>query len=496
MEESVMAIGVLRNWNRSAESRPAVIEHPATAGEIQRIVTETGQFPSPVRPAGEFHSVNPCFAADGGTQVCMDRFARRCVVDPAKSTITVSANVTLLEIRDALRPHRLELPVAPEIGNATAGSVACSGTKDSSLFERPPIRGDERALGFGFGQVGSAVTQVKMIDARGNDVTVTGAELVEIRSSYGLLGIIHEVTFQAQPLVAIHNVHEFIEFSADAPPSIRDIFGDAQAVLGFLQPYRPGILVERRTLAPNAEPTVSDQVKRKVRDWLWEWGASEGTTALSTAGRLLDPLFQHHALGFLSGAIERAMDRMRHAEHPATNKLLKVFDELAPEILHDLHGYTAFRSDSTIDFTRDRETFFDFTFWAFPVSRWDEVIRKYLAFCKDHLDATGFRPALFTEVYFIARDARSLLGFAPTEHVFTLDIVHNAPNAPEWMALNVKYDRFAASLNGRPLLNQTKQLDVAGVVGQVLPAWGSFKAKLRETSAFDRFCAGTFFDRI
>jgi hypothetical protein len=45
--------------------------------------------------------------------------------------------VELIQIRDALRPHGMELEVSPEIGNATAGSVACCGTKDASLGRAP-----------------------------------------------------------------------------------------------------------------------------------------------------------------------------------------------------------------------------------------------------------------------------------------------------------------------------------------------------------------------
>jgi hypothetical protein len=39
-------------------------------------------------------------------------------------TVTVGAAVEMIKIRDALRPHHMQLEVSPEIGNATAGSVA------------------------------------------------------------------------------------------------------------------------------------------------------------------------------------------------------------------------------------------------------------------------------------------------------------------------------------------------------------------------------------
>jgi len=422
---------LLTNWNRSADSKPEVVVEPRSVAELQEIVRTATHLP--IRPAGELHSVNACFAADGGTQVRMGAF-RSCVVDPPGS-ITVGAGVTLIEMRDALRPHGLELPVTPEIGNATAGSVACSGTKDSSLFERPPVTGHEPALAPAFGQVGSAVTRVKMIDA--------------------------------------------------------------EAVLAFLEPYRPGILVERRRRAPGAVIGHDDVLKRKIRDHLWEWGASEATTVLTTVGHVFDPLA--HLTSVLTEELGSLFDRVRElgrAPHvSASDKLLQIFDLLTPKVLQALHGFTAYRSDSNIQFTRDRVTFFDFTFWAYPVSQWRRVVTDFIAFCARN--RPKFRPALFTEVYFICADDRSRLAFAPQEHAFTLDMVHNEPNHPEWHALNEAYNEFAVSHGARPLLNQTKRLpETPHVVGRALPEWAAFKAEVAASPAGDRFLRGSFFDRL
>jgi hypothetical protein len=130
------------------------------------------------------------------------------------------------------------------------------------------------------------------------------------------------------------------------------------------------------------------------------------------------------------------------------------------------------------------------------VSAWDRVVPRYIDFCRRHLRETGFRPSLFTEVYFIARDDRSLLSFAPDEHVFTLDVVDNCRRPEEWRRMNVEYNRLAAALGGRPVLNQTKALDLTpGIVAQCLPAWRGFRDGLG-AAARERFCRGTFFDRV
>jgi hypothetical protein len=100
-------------------------------------------------------------------------------------------------------------------------------------------------------------------------------------------------------------------------------------------------------------------------------------------------------------------------------------------------------------------------------------------------------------VYFICADDRSRLAFAPQEHAFTLDMVHNEPNHPEWHALNEAYNEFAVSHGARPLLNQTKRLpETPHVVGRALPEWAAFKAEVAASPAGDRFLRGSFFDRL
>lgn len=72
--------------------------------------------------------------------------------------------------------------------------MACCGTKDAS------IRG-------GLAQVSSSVIGVRMVNTQGEVEEVSEdsnpERLREIRSSYGLLGVIFEVTFRIQPVVTL-----------------------------------------------------------------------------------------------------------------------------------------------------------------------------------------------------------------------------------------------------------------------------------------------------
>jgi len=180
----------ISNWNGSARFTPASVVTPRNLPELVSIVKDSSR-PSPLRAVGELHSLNDSITTEG-TVVFMKHF--KCIGEPVgppkNQTVTVGAGVRMIDLKNALKKKGLQLKVVPEIGNATAGSVACCGTKDSSLKDGP-------------GQISSIVRSVRMVTADGRNLELPKDDpslpLPLIRSSYGLLGIIHEVTFEVQP---------------------------------------------------------------------------------------------------------------------------------------------------------------------------------------------------------------------------------------------------------------------------------------------------------
>ena len=59
----------MHNWGRDIYSRPAVVVEPESVEQIQEILRDREQFPSPVRAVGSNHSTTACATADGGTVV-------------------------------------------------------------------------------------------------------------------------------------------------------------------------------------------------------------------------------------------------------------------------------------------------------------------------------------------------------------------------------------------------------------------------------------------
>lgn len=146
--------------------------------------------------------------------------------------------------------------------------------------------------------------------------------------------------------------------------------------------------------------------------------------------------------------------------------------------------------------------------WAFPRSLWPPIVRDYLTFCADFLDKTGYRPAIFTEVYFIDQDRNSWLSFSPDEPIFTLNMVDSPREIngawrwdDRWFEMNRRFNLWAVAKDhtgkecrGRPILNQTKELQRTP---QVLPQafgkdWHKFVARVQRQDPDGRFRSNFF----
>ena len=148
-----------------------------------------------------------------------------------------------------------------------------------------------------------------------------------------------------------------------------------------------------------------------------------------------------------------------------------------------------------IDFAMHPPDPFDFTFWAFPVDRWETVVPAYLKFCED--TAPQFRASLFTEVYLISKDDNAALSFCPDTDVFTLDMVDHRPRDPGWHELNRAFNKLAIKPEhgGRPLLNQTKHLTKNDLEKSLRERWKKFGELVTHDDPQGRF-RNDFFDSL
>ena len=182
-----MATNTVTNWFGNIVSHPSVIVEANSVDDIVAVLKDPVKYPSPVRAVGSNHSTAPCGVADGGTLIQMKM---NQILSITPTSLTVQADAVHIDMAKALQAQNLQFYVNTEIGSLSAGSAACAGTKDASFPGE-------------YGQVGSYITGVKMVLPSGDLLEVTEDAqpdlMQKIRSSYGLFGIIYEVTYSIRP---------------------------------------------------------------------------------------------------------------------------------------------------------------------------------------------------------------------------------------------------------------------------------------------------------
>jgi FAD/FMN-containing dehydrogenase len=184
---------MVRNYDGGITAFPAQLVSPGTVPEIQSVLRDAERYPGPVRAMGSYHSLTPCASSDG-TIIKMSGMRRIIEIDRERMTFTAEAGLQFIEASRTLRAQNLQFLTNIEIGNMTLGAAACCHTKDG-------LDGGE------FGQVGSYVTGIKWVTPSGELAQASEANdpdlMYLMRSSYGLCGVIYEVTFRIKPLEAI-----------------------------------------------------------------------------------------------------------------------------------------------------------------------------------------------------------------------------------------------------------------------------------------------------
>ena len=182
-----MSTNTVSNWFGNVISHPAVIVDAYQVEDIVAVMKDPVKYPSPVRAVGSNHSNPPCGVAENGTLI---RMKMNQVLSITDDTLTVQAGAILIDLTKQLEARNLQFYVNTEIGSLSAGSAAIAGTKDAS-FEGE------------YGQVGSYIIAMKMVLPSGELMEVTEAaqpDLMQVlRSSYGLFGIVYEVTYKVRP---------------------------------------------------------------------------------------------------------------------------------------------------------------------------------------------------------------------------------------------------------------------------------------------------------
>ena len=445
-----MASNTVSNWFGDIVSHPAVVVEANSVDDIVRVLKDPATYPSPVRAVGSNHSTAACGVADGGTLI---RMKMNRILNMGTDTLTVEAGAIHLELAKALEAKGLQFYVNTEIGNLSAGSAACAGTKDSSFPDE-------------YGQVGSYITGIKMVLPGGDLFEVTEnsnpALMQIVRSSYGLLGIVYEVTYKVRPLTPMH-VHHTTYSLQDFLSALPDLKALGYSMMFYMFPFVDKITVEFRKYNPAAsgEP---NHVAWQSRNETW-----------GTVG----PKLGYHIEESCSIPV------IRYAMIDALNAAWR--SQLETIVCGD---YTV-PPDQIIDYPLvSNESRYTFSLFAFPEDDYPAAITEFYKLCKDYYKQKGYRSNLLYVGYRIAQDQTALLSYSYDGTVMTIDPVSTAN--PGWVEFLDAYNQFCSDRNGKPLLNQTPGLTAA----MARKAYGDkltiFESTRKQYDPTDRLLNGYF----
>ncbi len=409
------------NWGKTIVSHPAIIVKLASIDELAAILKDTETYPAPVRAIGSNHSTTQCAVADGGTVVDMTAFDRIVEIDTEKHTVTVQAGALYIDVAHALREKGLQFFVNVELGNLSLGSAASGGTKDASMPGE-------------FGQVCSYAIALKMITPQGEYIKIneSNPQLLRIvRSSYGLLGIIYEVTFRVrpvQPMTLRHKVYTLDEFLQALPALISRPDATQESMMFYLFPFLNEIAVEFRKYRDKEAAQVYGSWQWRLRNWTWN-NLAPGVGYILTRFIAAKSL-RYRLIDFFNRNVQMVLEKILKSPSGTS---------AADQIIRYPHQSTW--------------TKYTFSIWAFPEEKYPEILTAYFRFCRDYYQQYGYRCNMLNVGYRILADDNSLFSYSSAGNVMTLDPVSTGD--PGWEGFITAYNEFCSNLGGVPLFNQT-----------------------------------------
>jgi hypothetical protein len=429
------------NYDGSITTSPQQLAYPQTVEDLQAILRDPVGYPSPVRAMGNYHSLTPCVSSTG-TIVNMTKMAQVVGIDSAGLTFTAQAGMQIIDASIALRAQNLQMMLNIEIGNMTLGSACCCHSKDA-------------LDGIEFGQVSSYVTDIKWVTPTGDLAEASEASnpdlLHMMRSSYGLCGIVYEVTLRIKPIEALHFTYLPRPVDQLTQAEVDNLLDTSEGLICWTV-GRTAIFQQRFRVT---DPGILSLLMADMRRLLWSYAGAH-------VGQLIDHFMADPTL----------RDALQQGNFDAANLLYST--------LHLFGGITLLAPDKIIDYhLTPADAKYAFTFWAFPRSQWLPTLLAYLDFADQYFKDTGFRCNMPLGAYHIRQDAGSLLSYTQDQEVFSIDPIHAPTDLAAWQAFLQAFNDFASQRNGIPLLNQSPFVTQQHVATAYGARWDQFSAAVR-----------------
>ena len=395
--------------------RPRLVMQAKRFEEIPAILEKTKTYPTPIRMVGADYSQTRCVGGDGGTTV--DTSALDKILEFGETTVRAQAGVRIGALAQALAERDQELALTPEMGHISLGALAVTTCPQASHTA-------------GIAQLSSLVTELKIITPQGRQMTVTERDrdlMRVLRSSYGLLGVVHEVVLRVQPMQPVKIDYQVLTLK-DFTARFAAIVNAPGALRLHLSPFRDRIIVERRTI---------EDVDNLSRSGIWQIRNSVMKNVLpafgSTVGSVLaGPGVRSAVVSGVQHALRATLDRAARGVVMYAHEWVR---DLPPEAWKARYTYSM---------------------WAFPQTDFPRLLAEYFAFCKAYYKEHRYRCNVVNGASRVHQDRGSLFSVSYSGPVFTLE--PSSTGEKGWDEFLIDFNDFASALGGTPTFNQTRAL--------------------------------------
>jgi hypothetical protein len=396
----------------SSSAAQATVARPESPSEIAQVLRDHKRYPSPVRPIGSGSSTTRCISANGGTLLDLSDMKR--VLRIEADTVTVQPGIRLSELAEILREQGRELVGGFDLANRSVGGAVCAAGLEASLAKDA-------------GQFAAHAVGLKIVSPNGRKLAVheqTKNLMALLRLSYGLLGVVYEITLRIRPVrgFSVQTARTGFKELAKIGPRLATA---SSGVKLYLLPFRDRVYFELRR--PSGDSARGRKLAWRLKDWA-----------------------VYSALPGAARSIAKAVP-IPQLRYPLIDGLSSMTQALLGSGLLSTGSNAAEQSGRLQSASQNR---FTYCTWAFPAARLGETSLAYKLFCKEHYARTGFRCDMPTIGFRLSQDRSSLLSPSFDGPLFTLSPLSTQSDG--WDDFVFDFADFAAEHGGVPFFNQTR----------------------------------------
>ena len=415
---------------------------PTSLNDLKRYLEKESRTALPVRPLGGASSATDCNRTNAGSILHMTGVDRVIRVDAANFTVTVEAGLQLQTLVETLAEDGLELVGSFDLQGRTVGGAIAA-----------PCFGP--CIGSAGSYFSSHVVAMKVITANGKIMNIDASQknlLAAFRMSFGLLGIIYEVTLRVRPIRTFSASHRRV--TVDKFATIVNTLSLSDVGFKFyLMPYRDRVYLDLRRY--DADPGNSYATPWKLKDW----GES---TVLPHVFKSLNRIVPIDSVKY------RLIDNISEATQGLVNSRLVQNGTNAMSQSGRRHN--------------GRHTFY--SSWCFPAANFSMIALAYKEFCVSMLERSRYRCDLPAVGYRLNRDAGSLL--SPSFDETMIALTSASTQSRGWEDFVIDLAEFAEKWGGIPIISQSRALRAAHVIQTYSSRLDIFRRLRRQLDPEDR----------